>query len=225
MTRGQKEELLRSLPSLEEEAAKFAKQSEMAQGLMAKDPKLTYISAIIIAGDMLSNERSWQWLQEGMPFERALLFVGSYGRLDFVIRAIADARVDATVVFEMLPELWRGSDPDDTDPRFLDLWTDAWNANGRETITDGRPLPKGEILTVYRGQDEVVDPAAYGIAWSLDQDIAEKFARGAATRQMNRGGTVYSALVHRKNIMGYLTGRGESEVIVNPLHLGPDINE
>lgn len=220
-----REKVLASSPSLKEQTAEFEKRSEMAQELMAKDPKLSHISAIVIAGDMLTAERSWQWLQEGMPFEEALPFVGSYGRLDFAARAIADARVDATVVFEMLPELWCGSDPDDTDPRFLDLWTDAWNANGRKTITDGKRLPKGEILTVYRGQDEAVDLAAYGIAWSLDQAIAEKFARGAATRQANRGGTVYSALVHSKNVMGYLTGRGESEVIVNPLHLGPDIHE
>ena len=53
-------------------------------------------------------------------------------------------------------------------------------------------------------------------AWTIDRDIAEKFANGAATRQANRGGVIYQATVDRSRILGYLTGRGESEVIVDP---------
>jgi len=105
-------------------------------------------------------------------------------------------------LIEMLPDLWRGSDPDDTDPQYLRLWKTAWLANGRRTVRDGPHLPKGRTVRCYRGQDA---DAPLGIAWSLDRRVAEKFARGAGTRQSNRSGMVFETEVPRTAVLAYLT--------------------
>lgn len=188
-----------------------ARRTELVDKLMADDPLLPVMSAFTIAGDLMSVERSKEWVARGMDAADALTFVGSYGRLEFALWAVKNGHMPEDVLLEMLPDLWRGSDPDDTDPRFLALWQKAWVRNGKRTVRDGPHLPKGTTLRVYRGQD---DDAPLGIAWSLDRKIAEKFARGAGTRQSSRPGTVLVMEVPRTAVLAYLTGRGESEVIL-----------
>jgi hypothetical protein len=192
--------------------------------LMAADPKLPFVSALTLAGDMLSADRSLTWLREGKyDFGACAAFCGSYGRLDFVVRALEEGLITEDEALKDLPSNWSGSDPDDTDPRFLSLWLTASKRNKYKTLRD-KPnrLPSGNVLTVYRGQDLVADirtPQSIGIAWSLDVDIARKFARGAATRQWDRGGVVYAAEVRRIDIIAYMTGRNEKEVIIDPRDL------
>ena len=134
---------------------------------MAKDPKLPFISALVMAGDLLSVDRSLQWLREGK-------YVVRHGR--GFRRVLRTARLPSqgarpkdssqmSVALTDLPGCGRGSDPDDTDPRFLDLWKRARIANGGSYLRDGKALPRRRILQVYRGQDE---GAPFGIAWSLD---------------------------------------------------------
>ena len=109
-------------------------------------------------------------------------------------------------------------DPDDTDGRYLRLWKSAWVANGRHYIRDGRSLPRsGRLLTVYRGQ---MPEDKFGIAWTTDPKIAQVFANGAGAR-VPQNGTVFMAHVHRDHVYAYLTGRGESEVILDPFMLRP----
>lgn len=194
-----------------EEAAEFVKREPIMAELMAADPKLSMISAMIIAGDRLTSERSKQWTRDGLPAVDALPYVGSYGRLEFAVWAVDEGRLPIETLLDQLPGLWRGSDPDDTNPRYLALWKAAWFRNGEKTVRDGPHLPKGSALRCYRGQD---DGAPLGIAWSLDKKVAEKFARGAGSRQGNRGGTVMEMVVPRKEVLAYLTGRGEAEVIL-----------
>lgn len=184
--------------------------------LMKADPKLGITSAITIAGDMGSAERAWAEMEAGMPFGRALWFVGSFSRMDFALRAIAAGFATKDEVIALLPGLWRGSDPDDTDPRFLALWKEALAASGEKYIRDMQALPRRSILTVYRGQDEGV---TVGIAWTLSEDIAGRFAMGSGTRQSHRGGVVYVAQVRRKDVIAYLTRRGEFEIVVDPADL------
>jgi len=199
-------------------------RTRKAQELLDKDPSLPYITAIIMAGDLVSAERSDKMLEAGVSFQRALHFVGSYGRVDFALRAQDRGYCTEEELFEILPELWAFSDPDDTDVRFLTMWHKAWLHNKRRPITDGRPLP-GAVLRIYRGQDAFDDDTfgrdpdrlPVGIAWSLDKSVAEKFAHGAALRVRNRPNpAIIVAKVKRKHVYAYLTARGESEVIVNP---------
>lgn len=201
---------------VEEAQRQMEDQSHHAKELMEKDPKLPFISAYIIAGDLASADRSLQWLRDGKyDFGVCKAFVGSYGRLDFMVRARDAGLATREQLLKDLADEWSGSDPDDTDPRFLDLWIEAWVANGGRYVRQrkGGALPRDRFLQVYRGQDR---GAPFGIAWSLDKTVAGKFARGAASREAVRGGVVYRAVVARADILGYMTERGEAEVIVAP---------
>lgn len=201
--------------------AMAARQSELADELLKKDPKLDPISALVMAGDAASAERADAALAAGEPFSRALVMVGSYARLDWVVRQLRAGRVDEETVLDQWPELWRGSDPDDTDPRFLDIWQLAYERAGGTVLDDPeRPLPDSPRLVVYRGQDS---DAVLGIAWSLSRKIAEAYAAGMATRQGNRGGRVFRAEVNRSGVLGYLTGRHEEEVVVDPSTILGDV--
>ena len=124
------------------------------------------------------------------------------------------ANVEASLV-QNIADLWRGSDPDDTDPRFLEVWQNAVENNGGY-IRDGKALPRTNPLTIYRGQMPS-DPI--GIAWTLDIEIAKGFARGRGIRSGAMNGSVLEARVWRGLVLGYLTGRGESECVVNPMDL------
>ena len=191
--------------------------------LMAADPKLPFISAYIMAGDLVRADEVFELLGEGkVTWDQAEMMTGSYGRLDLRARALANEYITVEQAIEDLPATWRGSDPDDTDPRFLALWKLAFRANRYRTVRDrkGAPIPalrgSGELVRIYRGQDE---GAPFGIAWSLSKVTATKFANGAATRQRSRNGVVYEAKVERKHILGYCVERGENETIVDPQHL------
>lgn len=201
------------LDSYMDEVVKEAEASrKLAAEILEKDPSLGFMSAIIIANDIKSGERSDRFMrEEGMPYSKACMLVGSYARLDFAVRAQQDGYLSKSSLLRALPDLWSMSDPDDTDPRFIKLWREARAKRGA-VIYDKTPLPSQKIYDVYRGQDE---GANVGIAWSLDLKIAEKFANGAGLRQSNRGGTILHMQVERKDILAYLTGRGESECIID----------
>ncbi len=200
-------------------AQEMERDAKRATELMDADPSLPFISALVIARDLASADRSLQWLRDGThDWGRAEVFCGSYGRLDLRVRAWDEGLITDEQALTDLPSTWSGSDPDDTDPRFLALWKTAFAANGGTYLRDPEDavLPGISVLTVYRGQDY---GAPFGIAWSLDPMVAAKFANGAATRQRNRGGVVYRAIVPRNKVMGYMTGRKEAEVIVDPADL------
>lgn len=204
-------------PGLEAEMNRAVEDSmadmTRAHEMVETDPRLPFITALVMAGDARSAERSKRWVEDGThPFDQAINYVGSYARFEFALWGIEHGHTTQEALFADLPDLWRGSDPDDTDPRALALWKAAHAANKGRYIRDGRPLPRGRTIRVYRGQD---DGAPFGIAWTTDLAIAEKFARGAATRQDNRGGRVFEVNVPRDQVIAYITGRNESEVILD----------
>lgn len=186
--------------------------------LQETNATLPFTTAFIMASDAVGAEDVWTRLAAGrIAFPVALAQTGSYARMDLAYRALDAGYATEEQVLGSLPELWRGSDPDDEDGRFLDLWLRATLRNGGRYLRDGAALPRGRTLTVFRGQDPADDPAHLrGIAWSLDVATAEKFARGAWARVGNRRGVVYEGRVPRDVVLGYLTGRGESEVVVDP---------
>lgn len=205
--------------TMEAALSDMQRDADAATKLMDADPSLPFMSALVIARDMASADRSMQWLREGKhEWGRAEVFCGSYGRLDLRVRAWQEGLITDEQALTDLASTWSGSDPDDTDPRFLALWKTAFAANGGVYLRDPEDaaLPGTRVLTVYRGQDE---GAPFGVSWSLNMTVAIKFANGAATRQRNRGGVVYKATVLRSDVMAYMTGRKEAEVIIDPAHL------
>jgi hypothetical protein len=192
--------------------ARFQLEQAKAKELMEADPRLPYVSALVMASDLIGADKAWEELSQGMPFNQALWCVGSYGRLGFVLKALDERLASADEVLAIWPALWSGSDPNDTDPRFLQMWLGAyWRHHGM--ICDGEPLLDQDTINVYRGQDA---DAPLGIAWTTSKCVAKKFARGAATRQSNRDGVVIHGTVKREDVLAYLTGRNEFEIIVDP---------
>lgn len=202
-----------------------AQEAGRQEALKDLDPSIPPIAAIVIAGDIASAKRSEQWVEQGADAEEVLGFVGSYARLDFAVKMYEAGKLSEGYLLDNLPDLWRGSDPDDSDPRFLKLWTKARERHvygqkkGQRTsyITDGKKLPKGPLM-VYRG--ERGNPSyPTGIAWTTDLHIAEKFARTGGLRANTGPGTVFKARVPKDQVLAYLTGRGENEVIFDPAWL------
>lgn len=180
------------------------RRSELMQPLIAQG--IPMLTAIVMAGDLQTAEIASEMVDSGTPAVDALNFVGSYSRFDWAI-----AHLPKPTLFKMLPELWRGADPDDTKPEYLALWKEAYKANGKRIIIDSKRLAGYASRRVYRGQvGDVV-----GISWTLDKKIAEKFAATGGMRQQIRGGKVLTRIVPLRNILAYLTGRGESEVIID----------
>jgi hypothetical protein len=200
------------------ELARIAAIGEAA-ATIAEEQGIPYIAAYVIAGDIASRETADAMLRT-KPFWVASAFVGSYARLAWVVDHMETGDVDRSEVVGLLPHLWSGSDPDDTDPRFLALWQDAWRANGRHPVRDGRPLPRtltpSTPLEVFRGQ---LGPDKPGIAWTLDPKVARRFALTGGLRATIGEGILIRALAERRDVLAYLTGRGESEVVIDPSRL------
>jgi hypothetical protein len=204
---------------LAEMAAENERLAPRIAELMAKDPQLPVWTAMTIAQDEATVVRARQAIKDGESPSEAVHLVGSYARFGAAVELLPKRTLYRDII-----DLWRGSDPDDSDPTFLEVWKAAHAAKVAKRgkylssyLRDGKPLPSNaRTVTVYRGQDP---GAPMGIAWTTDFDTAEKFARGAATRQKNREGVVLVAHVMRSAILAYITGRGESEVIVDPTDL------
>lgn len=67
-------------------------------------------------------------------------------------------------------------------------------------------------VTIYRGGNTESQPYNKAFSWSLDINIANFFA----SRLGNEGGYIATAKVKKSNIIEYIAGRGEEEVIVLP---------
>lgn len=180
------------------------RRGELMKPLMANG--MNFLTAIVVAGDLLSAEHADKMVAEGIPAEEAVNFIGSYARFDWALKNVPKEKLLA-----ILPDLWVGADPDDTKPEYLMLWKEAFMANGAEIVIDEKPLPKRKSFKIYRGQ--VGD--AKGISWTLDRSIAVKFAATGGGRGEVSGGKILEKTVTRKQILAYLTSRGESEVILN----------
>lgn len=106
-----------------------------------------------------------------------------------------------------------------------DVWTDSENIaqnipiwNHIFDVPDDCGLLLGDAeefaelpdeITVYRG-----DCPDGGWSWSTDRAIAEFFAK-----RWNEGWPLLTGTVEKKYVFGYLTNRGESEIMVNPKHV------
>lgn len=200
--------------------ALLKQQADLAEQI-EKKTGVPHITAFIMAGDEMSALNATKRVEAGThTVEEASVFIGSYARLNWVYEQMEMQRISRAKVIEMLPELWRSSDPDDTDPRYLALWNEAKFLNGGKYVRDGRTLPRrSKMLKVYRGQHPSAN-ADMGIAWTLDPKIAQKFAHGGAAFRVGKaGGVVYRGLVSADFVLAYLTLRHESEVIIDPRHV------
>lgn len=181
--------------------------------ITAEYPAIPTITAIIMAGDYASMAFAETLVKDGTPPWTASHSIGSFARMDFLLKYFYEDRLPESWLTVALAEDWASSEPDDTDERFLLLWKQAKSKNGAAIVT-GSPLPEQSVVTVYRGQCG----ETLGISWSLSRTVAEKFARGASFR-VPVSGRLLMATVRREDILAYITCRGEEEVILDPQNL------
>lgn len=204
---------MRTGEKYEADLAAYARElSAVEREMRDANPDLPYITVAVMAGDLLSMRNARRRIDAGEDPEKCMNLVGSFARFAFAVDLLDEGIISEDAFFSRICELWRGADPDDTDPRFLTLWRDAVERNDGVPLYDETPVPPTKWLTVYRGQRA---QDKLGIAWTTDLEIARKFAGGASYRTRVEGvvlkGRVRSALV-----FAYITERGESEVIVDP---------
>lgn len=166
----------------------------------------------VIAGDMITAENVTAVVESGEQTALQMLWhVGSYARFAWAVKYLTRPQL-----LKVLPELWVASDPDDTNLDYLTIWQDAHRRNKGQTVCDGRPLLKGKLLTIYRGQ---LDDTP-GISWSLSKAIAGRFAKSGGLRgPAPRNGHILETKIEREKVLAYLTKRDESEIIVDPFEV------
>ena len=71
-------------------------------------------------------------------------------------------------------------------------------------------------ITIYRGMSIVEKKSEiYGISWSLDEQVAKKFAETFPHNYDTKGleMAVEKKIINKKDVVAYFTGRNESEII------------
>lgn len=187
------------------------KMMEYAAELREKQG-LPFVTALIVAGDMVSADKANRLVEIGVPPESAVLTVGSFSRFDWAVQNRKYFGEEFWLA--NICELWRDSDPDDANPEYLELWRLCRAANAtilRDVPSERFPIQIGERLRVYRGQ-RIDDPI--GISWTTSRDVARNFATGAAYRVLVPG-LIFSTYVFWEDCLAYITERGEYEVIVD----------
>lgn len=146
-------------------------------------------------------------------YQTFMAFVSKPFRLSIMAGDLVFWKPKAHQLVSELPWVWSSSEPDDTEPAWLRLWRRAFAANGRSIVTDAKRVPSAKTWIVYRGEEG--KPKKRGIAWTTKREVAEYFANRFGIDQIaKQPGTVYVGEVDRADILGYVTGRSEMEVIV-----------
>ena len=185
------------------------RQSDIAADLQAQNPALNFITAYIMAGDYVTAEEATRLVAEGKKTpSKAVNLIGSYARFQWAVERLAKPEL-----LKRLLQLWQGSDPDDTNLEYLELFRQRAAKEPRGYAADGKLLPRRKAeFTVYRGQ-QPDDPL--GFSWTLDKETAVRFANGAGQRCPTGGGVIYNMVINRECVLAYITGRGEAEIIVD----------
>lgn len=159
---------------------------------------MDFLTSIVIESDQRSAEWASERLKSGdLKAEDLVWLVGSYARFQWAIE-----NCDPEYIKENLLELWAGSDPDDSCVEYIKLFKGGDYLKG---------LPNKPRLRVYRGQEE----GKFGISWSLDKEVAEKFAQTGGGRGRIDNGEIISFMVDRDKILAYTDVRNEKEVILD----------
>lgn len=209
------------------------------------NPFRTEITDEMVAAIPADQREPWQKLLDGQraqaarvealaadrQFVQALYLVGSEDRADRIVAWDEQYAFTDDEASDIVMRCWSV--------------TEAWSANERlrdgmysllkrvapaEVIRedDPRPMPDTWFLTVYRGNLGET-PGAHLASWTLDREIAERFARmaasprgwflGMSTPDSPGVPTVWKAQVARERVLGYFDDREEQEVVIDGTHL------
>lgn len=198
----------------------FGRQQVIIDELAKAHPTWAFVTLFVMSSDMAASERvDTAYLKGELNFDTAETLLGSYARWDWLVREMKKGVINISTFHENMCSWWSMSDPDDTNPEYLQLFKEAREVSpvipnrGQYIGDEGKNLPPTQYLTIYRGQDDPNE--TIGFAWTLDLYIAEKFAKGAWAR-VPRHGVVITARCEYKDVLAYITGRGEQEIIIDP---------
>lgn len=92
--------------------------------------------------------------------------------------------------------------------------------SGKESLMTAQELKQlsqlPEFITIYRGMSIVEkNSGKYGISWSLDEQVAKKFAESFPHNYDTKGleMTVEKITINKKDVVAYFIDRDESEII------------
>jgi len=186
------------------------RQQKFINSLTEKNPNIHFITAMVISGDLAQAEELEEKCEAGeLTGAEVVQLCGSYARWQMALKYLSTEEM-----LRRCCELWSSSDPDDTDLTYLNHWREWRSMQANDTpLFDDTPLPAGrQLFTIYRGQSR---SEPLGFAWSLDVEVALSFARGAGGRAPIPDPVLYTAVVKRADILAYITGRDEEEVIID----------
>lgn len=85
-------------------------------------------------------------------------------------------------------------------------------------VSDSADDPRKDGLRVYRGVSNESHDFEYadGLSWTLDHAKARWFANRYTKKEDPRA--VYTGIVDYADVLAYLTGRGESEIVAGQVH-------
>lgn len=161
----------------------------------AMDRRLRRKRAPILSG--LVRRRDWSG---------ALALLNSTERHYALARWWVGNRLDAGELREVLRDNWTG----------IELASrNGWQEIVLEMFHAASPvmdaeLPAGDGFVIFRGQGRGMPP---GISWTLDPKVADLFTR---YRFHAPDPVVLRGYVHRQDVLGYFTDRGEAEIIADP---------
>lgn len=95
-----------------------------------------------------------------------------------------------------------------TDDVFDRIVASKTDKQKRETESALSGMP--DVLTIYRGQTKVGTPVEKAHSWTLDRNVANFFA----TRRGQDKAEIITATVNKKDVIEYISDRGEAEVLV-----------
>lgn len=79
-----------------------------------------------------------------------------------------------------------------------------------------KKICNSDLITIYRAQGTKSTDLEKAISWTIDLDVAAKFAK---VHNLEGNGAIYKAKVHIDDITDYITDRGEKEIIVSNYYL------
>ena len=79
-----------------------------------------------------------------------------------------------------------------------------------------KKICNSDLITIYRAQGSKSTDLEKAISWTIDLDIARKFAK---VHNLEGDGVIYKAKVNIDDITDYITDRGEREIIVSNYYL------
>lgn len=137
-----------------------------------------------------------------------------YDRLNALAEVMLIASVVSVDIWPLITSVWMDQESPDI-ATWTRIWSGGWRARHRAMTEAERAALKamGSKITVYRGYN---DPdREHGLSWTTDREQAIWFAQRFAD-VYGRKPILMEGNVKRKDVIAYLTGRSERELIIAP---------